>query len=250
MGWLALGMIVQLLADLVVGVRLLALARRTRKLPETAFGVACVLLGGVGYPLSIAARAGLVESPQLAGLLLAAGLLAQNAGCAALYVFLWRVFRPGEAWGLALVGVAIGTLAWSVPGEFLTDGFWGGIDGGFFYWAGLLGRIGAFLWASIESLLYHVRMRRRQKLGLADPVVTDRFRLWAIASMAVLIAFAVFSAARLLAIDPTTSAWVMAATSLGGLVAGVSLWLAFLPPRRYLERVARRSPPARSAPAS
>jgi hypothetical protein len=239
MGWLAVGTLVQLLADLVVGVRLLALARRTRKLPETAFGVALVLLGGVGYPLSIAARSGVVDAPSTAGTLLALGLLAQNAGCAALYVFLWRVFRPRAAWALGIVGVALGTLAWSVPGEFLTDGFWGGIDGGFFYWAGLGARAGAFVWATAESGLYHARMRRRLALGLADPVVTDRFRLWTIASASVLAAFAVFSAARASGIDPTTSPVVLGATSAGGLVAGVTLWLAFMPPRAYLARITR-----------
>lgn len=240
MEWVALGTVVQLLADLVVGVRLLALARRTRKLPEAAFGLAFVLLGGVGYPLSIAARSGAVASPELAGTLLAAGLLAQNAGCAALYVFLWRVFRSRETWALPLVALALGTLAWSVPGEFLTDRFWGGVDGGLFYWIGLAARAGAFVWATAESLRYHARLRRRLRLGLADAVVADRFLLWSIASGAVLLAFAVFSGARILGVDPTGSSLVLGATSAGGLVAGITLWLAFLPPRAYLAWVARR----------
>lgn len=247
MGWLAVGTIVQLVADLAVGLRLLALARRTRRLPEAAFGCAFVLLGGVGYPLAIVARAGLVDSPERAGTLLALGLLAQNAGCSALYVFLWRVFRPREAWSLPLVGLAAGVLAWSVPGELFTDGFWGGIDGGFFYWIGLAARAGAFVWATAESLVFHARLRRRLRLGLVEPVLVDRFRLWSIASGAVLVAFAVFSAGRLAGVNAATSPWVLGATSLGGLVAGAALWLAFLPPRAYLRWVVHRAETAATA---
>lgn len=247
MGWLAAGSLIQLLANLAVGLRLLALARRTRRLPETAFGLALVLLGGIGYPLSIAARAGLASSPEAAGQMLAVGLLIQNVGCGALYVFLWRVFRPHDVWALALVALAGGVLAWSVPAEFLTDRFWGAIDGGPFYWSGLAARAGTFAWATVEAGLYYTRMRRRLRLGLADPVVTDRFRLWTLTSASALLAFGVFATARLLGIDPPSSPLVMATTSAAGLLAGILLWLAFLPPRAYLERVARRGRHAPSA---
>ena len=39
----------------------------------------------------------------------------------------------------------------------------------------------AFAWGGFEALRYFFLLRRRQALGLADPVVTNRFLLWAIA---------------------------------------------------------------------
>jgi hypothetical protein len=51
------------LTSLVVGARLLLLARRTRRLPELALGIGLFLLGGVDYLLNLAARSEDAESP-------------------------------------------------------------------------------------------------------------------------------------------------------------------------------------------
>ena len=53
---LGIGVLVMIVADGVVGARLIMLARRTRQLPEFCFGISFLFLGVVGYPLSIAAR--------------------------------------------------------------------------------------------------------------------------------------------------------------------------------------------------
>ena len=44
------------LASLLVSIRLLALARRTRQFPELLIGIGLLLMGAVGYPVSMAAR--------------------------------------------------------------------------------------------------------------------------------------------------------------------------------------------------
>jgi hypothetical protein len=82
MAWLFLGFILQIAACALVGARLLALAHRTRKLPELAFGAGFLLLGVLGQPVAVLARSPLAGSPELAGALLAAGLAAQKSGSA------------------------------------------------------------------------------------------------------------------------------------------------------------------------
>jgi hypothetical protein len=60
----------------------------------------------------------------------------------------------------------------------------------------------------------------------------------------------VFALAKLAGVNPGESAAVLAVTSAVGLVSGASLWMAFLPPRAYLDRVRSRTQvdaPARPA---
>ena len=93
---LGLGVIFQLLACVVVGMRLILLWRRTRLLPELAFGVAFLSLGALGYPLSIVARMGLAG--EAGEILLSVALGAQNLAAISLLVGTWRIFRPLERW--------------------------------------------------------------------------------------------------------------------------------------------------------
>jgi hypothetical protein len=82
------------------------------------------------------------------------------------------------------------------------------------------------------------RLRRRLRLGLADPLVADRFLLWAIglSAMALLMASTILAPAA--GVDPAAPGWVLL-ESLAGLVGAVSLGVAFFPSRAY--RAARRS---------
>jgi hypothetical protein len=247
---LGLGLLVMIAADAVVGARLLLLALRHRRLPELAFGASFVLLGVVGYPLSISAR----SAPGGDGGLLAAALAAQDLGALAIYVATWRVFRPDSVWALRGVSIAGGAFLASLLG----DSFQAGVpllrDGGAWYYLGFTARALAFVWAAAEAFRYHAMMRRRLTLGLGDPVVADRFRLWALSATAVAVAFAAFLAGRLCASDGAMSAPVLIATSLAGIVAGVTVLLAFSPPAAYLRHVAaraarRRQPQELPAPA-
>lgn len=238
MSWLAVGVLVQILANALVGVRLLLLARRTRKLPELTFGLCFVLFGAFGLPLSIAARRGLAPSPEAAGLLLAAGFLAQNLACLALAVSNWRTFRPDRPLALLAVVAVAAAFGVSLAGQALTVGFRGAADGGAFYVVGYLARMGTFVWASAEAVRYWTLLRRRLPLGLADPVIVNRLALWSLGSIAVVVGFVAFGMARLADVNPAASPAVLATSSVAGLVAGVALWLAFAPPAAYLRRIA------------
>jgi len=240
MAWLFLGFFLQIAACALVGARLLTLAHRTRKLPELAFGAGFLLLGVLGQPIAVLARSPLAGSPELAGALLAVGLAAQSLGCLCLDAGTWQVFRPASRGAAAAVVGVAAIFAASLLGHGLTVGFAGGADRGAFYWAGLLARGGSFAWCAAEALLYHRQMRRRLRVGLGDPVVANRFLLWAIASLGLVAAFLTFVTAKLAGVNAATSRPFLV-TSFGvAVTCGVAMWLAFFAPEAYTRRIAAR----------
>jgi hypothetical protein len=162
------------LVSLVIGVRVLWLARRTRGLPEFAMGLGLILMGGLGYPV-----------------------LAQF-------------------------------------GSFLPDGER--------VWL-LYGQIGVvvFLWSGIESLRYFARLRKRLKIGLADASVADRFRLWGVGALCAGSVTTIVQILQALGIDTNGTPAGAAVIAPLGLVASVTLWLAFLPPARYTSWITARA---------
>jgi hypothetical protein len=235
---LGIGVVVMIVADAVVGLRLLWLACHTRRLPELGLGTSLVGLGALGYPISIAARSGAGGSPETDELLLAAAMAFQNLGCASMAVANVATFHPKVGWARALAGLVAVLLAGSWGVQVASGDFAHHQPGGSTaYWVGLGARALPFLWAAACAWEYHGQLRRRLRLGLTDAVVTDRFRLWAISATGVVCAFSVFTLGIVSRVDVATSAWVLAPTSLAGLVSGVTLWLAFLPPRWYLRRI-------------
>ena len=234
-GWLGIGIAVMIVADAVVGGRLVWLSARTRRLPELALGLSVFLLGGVGYPLAIAARQGLGGADG-ASAVLGAALALQNVGALAMAVSVWRTFRAdAPAAPLACAGFAAALLAsWILQA---TGGGFGLSPGATAaYWLGLSARATPFAWSAFESWRYFLLLRRRLALGLAEPAVADRFMLWAVCATSVTVAFALFAVAVVAGLDVATSPWVLAPTSAAGLVSGVTLWLAFLAPRWYRRR--------------
>lgn len=228
---LGFGVVFQLLVCCVVGVRLLLLACRSRELPDLAFGLAFVSLGGVGYPLSIVARTGHAE-----GWVLSVALGAQDLACLSMFLGSWAVFRPRSlapgAPAVALLAAFAASLSapwWSSAGEAARDA-------GAWYYLGFAGRLSCFAWATVESLRFYRMMRRRLGLSLADPVLVDRFLLWSICNASITLGFMVFLVGRLTTQNVGEAPWVLAATSVVGLVAGAAMWLVFFAPAWYLRR--------------
>jgi hypothetical protein len=236
---LGIGLLVMIVADGVVGARLLMLARRTRQLPEFCFGISFLFLGVVGYPLSIAARKAAMAGAPVPELLPTA-LLFQDLSSLAMFIATWQTFRPANRWPRHVMWAGVIVFGASLLGDSVMAGTWMFRDGGVWYELGFWARASAFIWAAVEAGRYYGSMRRRLKLGLADPVVTDRFRLWTISSYAISAAFLIFYMGRLWADNVATSVPVLLATSVAGLIAGVTVWLAFVPPDGYLRRVRGR----------
>jgi hypothetical protein len=234
----------------VVGVRLLLLARRTGQRPELWLGLHFLLCLTIGYVLfgtglGAAAQPGTLPAPLVAPMV-GVGQFVSSLGVLANIVFTWLVFRRDDRWALALLvlcglGLLLGHVGWGLEGGFSTSGFVGA-----WFWLNYGTMIVGACWAAAESLAYWLRMRRRRAIGLADPVVTDRFWLWGVGSLARLgmllsgAASQTMIAGRTGAELSSQMASVLTTTSIFGVVVSVSFWLAFFPPRAYLARIAGR----------
>ena len=222
----------------LVGLRLLGLAWRTRQLPELLIGASMLLLAGLGYPLSAVAReaAGLSNGVR-GGLGTLAGLLA-TIGITANTAFNWVLFRRHVAWAKALFAcVAL----WSV-GLFLKQSLAGDWAHGAIFWGWLpFGITLSFGWGFVECARYHRLLRRRLRIGLADPVVTDRFGLYAAATGMAVLTNSFGQLYWWIGVEMLTDEIGALLLLVLGSGSTVLMWLAFLPPRAYLERVRARS---------
>lgn len=233
-GLLGIGIAVQIAACAVVGIRLLLLSARTREIPELALGSSFLLMGAIGYPLSIVARSG-AGGPSL----LALALAAQNLSAICMYVSTWKSFRPRQRGVALIIGATLLAFAMSLGIPFAL-GEREALDAGPWYYVGFAGRFASYSWAAAEAVRYAAIQRRRLALGLADPVVADRFQLWSITSTSISLGFVVFLAGRLFSENVGASPFVLVPTSIVSVSAGVTMWLAFFPPRRYKRLIVER----------
>jgi hypothetical protein len=230
------------LACLVLGARLLLMAVRTRELPELCIGAGLFLMGGVGYPLMMVARfhTGLDDPTRQA--VAVAHLACSLTGNIAVCVFNWRVFRPDSAGAKGLTLAVAGSLLGLFLAQAISPGFLAFAKGAGGPWshATYLSSF-AYAWAGAESTRYFLMMSKRAKLGLADPVITDRFRLWAIGTLSAVVISGVGIVFRALGLDFQGSA--IGGLTIGslGMVTAICFWLAFLPPTFYRSRVAARA---------
>jgi hypothetical protein len=229
-------------ASLTAGMRLVMLWRRTGQLPELLIGIGVLGIGPVGFGLTTMAQLSRAGHPELARWILALALLAVCTGSFAKYVFNWRVYHPRRVLVRRIVWTAGVLLASFYAAEIFTSGF----RHEYAQSPANLGRatltIGCLLWGSGEALLYWRKMRRRLRLGLADPVVTNRFFLWGLGAGAAGLGTAIGTGAQLVTgLAPAQMPWITLSSSIHGLTAAVALWLAFVPNRAYLRFIEARA---------
>lgn len=238
--WIGFGVFVAVSA--AVGVRLLLLWRRTRGLPELFIATGVLGIGPCGFAFSVFSALLVERAPLASQALWGVALFAMNLGGVATALFTWTVFRRGRRWALGVVVASAALFA----GTFLADGVLHGFvfPGDVHGTPGLLvsewTRIGVLAWGAAEALRYYAVMRRRDALGMGDPVVRNRLLLWGVgigaAAWGSLVGTVVPLVAGVPALDMPA---VQLSSSLHGLAAAVAMWLAFLPPRRYLRWVER-----------
>ena len=232
----------------VVAARLLLLARRTGQEPERLLGAAIGCSAVLGYGVLIAnqvLRGGTAPADVAAFyvFLSGAGRILHDVGVTLFLVFVVRVFRPDEAWAKALAGGMLALL-------------WGGVlfgaaDGAFRYELEAVGRPAWWceyaviwtysLWSMAESYRYWSAMRKRAAIGLADPVVANRFFLWATASLFTSLATWTASIPYAYVGDMEAGAAITPAvrtvTALAGIGSVSCSLFAFLPPAWYTRRI-------------
>jgi hypothetical protein len=229
---------------LAVGVRLMRLARRTGGFPERMLGTLCLAGPGVLAPCMVVVHA--VPEPEwvVRGAALI-GQIAYAVSCSVSVLFTWQCFRPDEAWArwLARVSIVIAVFAASV-GAARALGFAAAPElREMSHWAfQLLGFVGlaGHVWTGLEALRYYGQMRKRSKLGLADPVVTNRFLLWALVSCFGIVASGVPLAVGLLGGDSFNDVPTRLLGAAATIAGSVCLQLAFLPPSGYLRWLTAR----------
>jgi len=231
--------------------RLIWVALHTGRRPELWAGLFFVG-AGVGVPLRVLGAARAAVDPALAGPLNATGHVFFAVGAASLIVFTRIVFRPGSAAAGWLCGAGVGLIAVSTLAVFAT-GSTSAEQSGWMLFANL-SRVAALGWAFFESVRYYRMLRRRCGLGLegTDPVVTDRFRLWALWTGALAMAplLAVVGRMLFLLFDlaeggqelyyEVALAVIRFAMVCCAPIAVYGIWRSFFPSDHYLENVRTR----------
>ena len=224
-------------AALVIGVRLLWLARRTGELPERLIGIAFLSGGGLGYTGLVAASLLSPTAPDAAGVLFYAGWSGMSLAASCLLVFWRRVYHPSLSAARGVVVGGIVLVAVSMVGVFLTGAPGADLASNPWYLAGLVAQGGSYAVNAWASTRYCQLLRRRSTLGLAEPVVANRIQLWSVASWAITLQYS-YSITRLTLTgqSSTSGPETMVISSLGLLAAGTML-LAFFPPPWYLRHI-------------
>jgi hypothetical protein len=244
---LGISQLVYLGAMATLGGRLLRRARRSRELPEGLLALHFLLCCTVGYLLMGGALAavrqpGLLPSAVIP-VLLGTGQVLSGCGVWAAVAFTWLVFRREQAWARHLAaGFAAATVAgWA--GAALGGGFGGDVENAWFRAQYAL-YTAAAVWVLYEPLRYWRLVRRRLQLGLADPILVNRFLLWGGGSV---LRFAMLVAGGIPVVWPSTAAdmragsVVLCATAVLGLGVAAAYWLTFFPPASFTRRLARRA---------
>lgn len=226
------------LSALFLGARLLALSAVRAAWPERLVGLSFSLIGLAYAALVAAAELG---GGKPAALPLFFILAVFDVGFACLAAFSWYVFhRTSSAQSKIGVALIAGNVLVAIASPWM-PAFADGAPGALPIRIAL--RLAIFVWSAITSLAYHSMMKRRLALGLADPIVVDRFRLWGLFMAGGAGILLTLTAAGVLRLHEhfLTPILGTAGLLLGWVCIGL-LWLSFSPPRWYCDRVIARAP--------
>jgi hypothetical protein len=226
----------------MVAIRLLFLARRNRGLPELLLGLSFLLGGTIGAFLEVT---GIAVEPQLepaqVGTFLMIGKLFGVAGLACSVLFIAWVFRRHERWAVVPAAALIALALVAFGGMAAAGTFSSGVNVAPWFWLEFAARIGSPCWLGLEAGRYYLRMKRRTRLGLADPVVTDRFLLWTFAAACSFLMLSTSIAPIVLGRTHPVSLVALAVFSVTGAATAACYWLAFFPPEAYRRRLRART---------
>jgi hypothetical protein len=226
--------LVTILLGVILSIRLLRLAARTRKAPELAMGLYCTLVTAGSLLYAAAFRAGFEGENELVRWLSAGFTLCIGLGAFALAVGIWRIFLPGERWMKLAVTVAglwigAGWLACVLPGRSVTLGDVTPANMLF-----LSGRLAVYAFGAFHAFRYARMLERRAALGLADPLAAHQIRLWGTAWILVaVVGSSTFLIMDLAGREAFTGVLVPVFVSGVNASAWICTWLAFFPPVAY-----------------
>ncbi|MFW6023259.1 MAG: hypothetical protein ACOC9O_00810 [Myxococcota bacterium] len=230
---------------MAVGLRLLRLWSITHLLPELLLAIGLLCTGLLGFAVEMLAKVapGVPERAQLA--LALVGLAGEYAGAVALIVFARKVFHPRARWAGALAWLTVVALVAALLGEWLSEQYLHYVDAqpieGPYVPLGIAARGFAPAWMAIDAFRYHGLIRRRARIGLAEPLVVHRVALWGTASAASAIGHAVGVTHRAIwGTGLEAHTWSLNLVAGLAFVSAACIGLAFFPPPVY-RRWVRRS---------
>lgn len=249
-----LGPILVFLLLVAPGIRLLLLAHRTREAPEFWGGLYFVG-AAIGLAMRVLGSSLFLTEPELANTINTIGHLSFASGTIAMTVFTLRVFHPSSSAVRTFAGMTIGTILLTSAHTLL--GGYTNIENSYSMVATNFARLIPTCWAFYESWRYWRSMRRREMLGLADPILTNRFFLWSIWTGAVTLLPMIALFVRTLSIValgneqfiegpgavlmPMVLQIIRVIFVFVAPIAAVALSLSFFPPAAYLDRIRARA---------
>lgn len=223
----AVGMASFMLVSLVLGIRLVALSRRTQELPELAMGLAFLLCGALGYGQMVSAFLVWEAHPHLTPIFLASGYLMLDLGAICLLLFTWWVFRRGQRRGKILFFGLAASIVGAFVGRALLEGFVEPRLHGPLAFLGVFTLGAAFVWPAYESLRYYAMLRRRERVGLADPKLARTFFWWGAGAVSASCIFLTLLVVAALGIEDATAPAAAVPTAFFGGLAAWSIARAF-----------------------
>ncbi len=230
----------------LVGLRLLWQAHQTRKLPELLMGLGLVCVIFVYLPIVAWSGLGRASTGEVKTAALAFGSCFMWLGFSCLFAFTWKTFRPDREWAMWLTFAMSSLMAASCGGmvacllasppdvpSFEAAKLWTGLV--------RVPMIVSFSWTSYEGITNHMMCRRRQALGLSDPVVTNRFLLWSIVGIIQSSINVVSLTLHVNGVGMMRSPTALFVVAFGSFVGSILMILTFFPPAMYLNLLRDRA---------
>jgi hypothetical protein len=233
------------LTSLVVGTRLILRSRHSGRLPELLMGLTYVASSGIGYPLAVASTFFTSRPALLAAVVVGEVLIV--IGCSTFLFFNAVVFRPNAVWSMP--AAALGSLVLAAGAAAVIAAYFSTSDAVLVAersragTAAMLFALGAgHAWTAVEGLRHYRMMRKRLALGLADPVVANRFLLWGLTGLVSVAWNGVASSYVLAGANVGADPVPVLAISVGGLASAIMLVLIFMAPAWYVRWLGRERP--------
>jgi hypothetical protein len=202
----------------------------------------CFLSGGaIGYPASVAAVLLISEYPAAARPMAWVSAVGLAVAATCMLVAWWKIYHPASRWGPWIVS------AWSALLAVVCVMQIGRPVAEMAAGAGTVGPLraivqgGAYAAIAWSGFRYHALLRRRLRLGLADPAATNRIWLWSIAASTVTLQYSYGVAIPWLSSLFDAAKVAPAFIGTMGVVIALCITHAFYPPRRYLRWIRKRA---------
>lgn len=226
----------------VVGVRLVRRWFTSRGVPELLMGLAYLAAPACGYPLVVLGPA--LPSRELGSIFFTAGETGIVVGVSLFFFFNAKVFRAHAP--LAFVAAGIGSALMALSALEIVRGYLA-LGPGSTALASvraasvvLLVVLGSgYAWTATEGARHHQLMRKRARYGMGDPVIANRFLLWAVAGTLQVLSAVVAAVSLQTGGNMMTDAAPLLATSLVGAFNTALLVLIFIPPAWYTRWLTR-----------